>query len=297
MQVMLRLIFQFLAALPLPLLHALGNFFGWLAYHFSAKTRSLTADNIRISQIAQDYQSMNDLVKSCLQETAKSGLELPIAWCRDSQDVVKLFQQVHGWEHVEAAIANEQGLLLITPHIGSYDLAGRFISERLPFPLTAMYRPPKLAWLEPIMQAGRERDQGHTAPANAQGVKIVLKALRNKEATIVLPDQVPTGGDGVWAHFFGQEAYSMTLAARLAQMNDVATLFFVGERLPHGRGFALHVYPLEGEISRDKLANVETINRNVEKLIRLFPSQYLFSYNRFKTPAGAEPKPSSVLKD
>ena len=297
MQVMLRLIFQFLAALPLPLLHTLGNFFGWLAYHSSPKTRSLTADNIRISQIAQDYQSMNDLVKSCLQETAKSGLELPIAWCRDSQDVVKLFQQVHGWEHVEAAIANKQGLLLITPHIGSYDLAGRFISERLPFPLTAMYRPPKLAWLEPIMQAGRERDQGHTAPANAQGVKIVLKALRNKEATIVLPDQVPTGGDGVWAHFFGQEAYSMTLAARLAQMNDVATLFFVGERLPHGRGFALHVYPLEGEISRDKLANVETINRNVEKLIRLFPSQYLFSYNRFKTPAGAEPKPSSVLKD
>ena len=48
---------------------------------------------------------------------------------------------------------------------------------------------------------------------------------------------------------------------------------------------------------RDKLANVETINRNVEKLIRLFPSQYLFSYNRFKTPAGAEPKPSSGLKD
>ena len=89
----------------------------------------------------------------------------------------------------------------------------------------------------------------------------------------------------------------MTLAARLAQMSDVATLFFVGERLPHGRGFALHVYPLEGEIGRDKLANVETINRNVEKLIRLFPSQYLFSYNRFKTPAGAEPKPSSVLKD
>ena len=297
MQVMLRLIFQFLAALPLPFLHLLGRLLGSLAYYGSPKTRARTADNIRISQIAQDYQNMNGLVKSCLQETAKSGLELPIAWCRDSQDVVALFRQVHGWEHVEAAIAQKQGLLLITPHIGSYDLAGRFISERLPFPLTAMYRPPKLAWLEPIMQAGRERDQGHTAPANAQGVKIILKALKNKEATIVLPDQVPTGGDGVWAHFFGKEAYTMTLAARLAQMSEVATLFFVGERLPHGRGFDLHVFPLEGEIGRDKLANVETINRNVEALIRRFPSQYLFSYNRFKTPAGAEPKPASGLKD
>lgn len=297
MQVLLRLIFQFLAAIPLPLLHLLGTLLGSIAYHCSPKTRARTEDNIRISQISEDYQSINDLVKSCLQETAKSGLELPIAWCRDSKDVVKLFQQVHGWEHVEQAIAANQGLLLITPHIGSYDLAGRFISERLPFPLTAMYRPPKLTWLEPIMQAGRERDKGHTAPANAQGVKIILKALKNHEATIVLPDQVPTGGDGVWAHFFGEEAYTMTLAARLAQMSDVATLLFVGERLPNGKGFDLHVYPLDGEIGRDKLANVETINRNVEKLIRLFPSQYLFSYNRFKAPAGAEPKPSSVLKD
>lgn len=297
MQVMLRLFFQILAALPLSVLHFLGTCLGSIAYYCSAKTRSRTAQNIRTSQIVQDYQSINCLVKSCLQETAKSGLELPIAWCRDSQDVVQLFKHVHGWEHIDAAVRSGKGLLLITPHIGSYDLAGRFISERLPFPLTAMYRPPKLQWLEPIMQAGRERDQGHTAPANAQGVKVILKALKNKQATIVLPDQVPTGGDGIWAHFFGKEAYSMTLAARLAQMPDVTTLFFVGERLHKGAGFALHVYPLEGEIGTDKLINVETINRNVEALVRRFPSQYLFSYNRYKTPAGAEPKPSSVLKD
>ncbi|UOO92588.1 lysophospholipid acyltransferase family protein [Vitreoscilla stercoraria] len=297
MQLLLRLIFRFFAALPLPILHFLGTLLGSLTFYVSAKTRARTQENIRISQINEDYQSINCLVKSTLQETAKSGLELPIAWCRDSQDVVKLFRQVHGWEHVEAAIAQDKGLLFITPHIGSYDLAGRFISERLPFPLTAMYRPPKLSWLEPIMQSGRERDQGRTAPANAQGVKIILKALKNKEATIVLPDQVPTGGDGVWAKFFGQDAYSMTLAARLAQMSDVATLFFVGERLPNGQGFDLHVYPLEGKIGRDKLENVQIINDNVEKLIRIFPQQYLFSYNRFKTPAGAEPKPSSVLKD
>lgn len=297
MQILLRLIFQFFAALPLPILHFFGTLLGSLTFYVSTKTRARTQENIRISQISEDYQSINSLVKSTLQETAKSGLELPIAWCRDSQDVVKLFQNVHGWEHVEAAIAQEKGLLFITPHIGSYDLAGRFISERLPFPLTAMYRPPKLQWLEPIMQQGRERDQGKTAPATAQGVKIILKALKNKEATIVLPDQVPQGGDGVWATFFGQEAYSMTLAARLAQMPDVATLFFVGERLPNGQGFDLHVYPLEGTIGRDKLENVQIINDNVEKLIRIFPQQYLFSYNRFKTPAGAEPKPSSVLKD
>lgn len=291
MQIVLRLIFQLFAALPLPMLHVLGRFLGTIAYYTSAKTRQRTEENIRISQISQDYQSINALVKSTLQETAKSGLELPIAWCSDSSYIVSLFRQVHGWEHVEQAIANEQGLLLITPHIGSYDLAGRFISERLPFPLTAMYRPPKLSWLEPIMQSGRERDKGHTAPANAQGVKIILKALKNKEATIVLPDQVPSGGDGVWARFFGQDAYTMTLAARLAQMSDVATLFFVGERLPNGQGFDLHVYPLKGQMGRDKLQNVQLINDHVEELIRLFPEQYLFSYNRFKTPAGAQDKP------
>ena len=184
--------------------------------------------------------------------------------------------------------------MFITPHIGSYDLAGRYISQQLPFPLTAMYKPPKIKALDSVMQAGRVRGKGKTAPTNIQGVKQVIKALRSGEATIVLPDHAPSpeeGGDGVWVPFFGKYAYTMTLAGKLAQVKGVKALFFCGERLPNGRGFVLHIEPMRGELNGDKQHDAQIINENTEYWIRRFPTQYLFMYNRYKQPAGAPLSP------
>lgn len=191
-----------------------------------------------------------------------------------------------GWEHVEAALAKGHGIVFVTPHLGSYDIAGRYISSRLPFPLTAMYRPPKLAWLEPVMQAGRARGKGKTAPATGAGVRVLMKALKSGEATIILPDQVPGNGEGVWAPFFERPAYTMTLVPRLAQISGVETLFFVGERLPGGQGFRVHIEQPAQAFSGDKEQDATQLNAQVEALIRRFPSQYLWSYNRYKCPPG-----------
>ncbi len=282
-------VFCFFSRLPLKVLHSIGFVLGFLMYHFSARETRHIRENLETSQIFEEYQNIEQKVKLICHHTCQSGSELPIAWLRSSEHIVSLFSETQGWSLVEAALAEKKGLLFITPHIGSYDLAGRFISHQLPFPLTAMYRPPRIKWLDPIMSAGRQRDKGRVAPANAQGVRLVLKALKNSEATIVLPDQVPgEGGEGVWAPFFGKKAYTMTLAARLASMANVATFFFVGERLPKSQGFRLHVYPMEGTLNGDKEHDATIINQNVEKLVRLFPEQYLFSYNRYKTPPGVE---------
>lgn len=282
MQKLVYVLFAVIARLPLPLLHLLGNGLGWLAFLISPQTRSRITQNVHFSKLAANHQAEKALARQVSMETMKGALELPIAWTRSSAHIVSLFQEIHGWEHIQKAMDQQQGLLLITPHLGSYDLAGRYISEHLPFPLTAMYRPPKLAWLEQVMNAGRERDQGRTAPTNLQGVKQVMKALKSAQATIVLPDQVPNEGDGVWVRFFDQPAYTMTLAARLANMPQVATLFFCGVRLPKGRGFALHIAPLRGTLSGDKSQDSQLINDNVAQWIARFPSQYLFGYNRFK---------------
>ena len=99
------------------------------------------------------------------------------------------------------------------------------------------------------------------------------------------------GGEGVWVDFFGKPAYTMTLAGKLAQVKNVRALFFVGERLPNGRGFALHVAPVSGCFNGDKAHDARVINRNVEYWVRRFPSQYLFAYNRYKHPFGAVESP------
>lgn len=283
MQKLVYILFSVLALIPLPLLQGMGTLLGRFGYHIASNERKRTIENIHFSKLTANDQDTKKLVKAVFAETLKSGLELTIAWTRSSKHIVSLFKEVYGWEHIQAAMDRDEGLLLITPHLGNYDLAGRYLSEKLPFPLTAMYRPPKISWLEGVMNNGRVRDNGYTAPANMQGVKQVVRALKNKEATIVLPDQVPSEGEGVWATFFDRPAYTMTLASRLAIMPKVTALFFCGERLPNGRGFALHIAPMEGSLTGNREHDAQIINNNVEQWVARFPTQYLFGYNRYKS--------------
>lgn len=281
---MLIFLFKIISRIPLPILHALGNGLGYVMYYCASRERNRITENLATARLPNDKKAV---IRVC-QETIKSGLELPIAFFRQPEKISQLFSEVHGWEHVQAALNAQQGLLLITPHLGSYDLAGRYISEQLPFSLTAMYKPPKIKIFDQIMQLGRVRGKGKTAPTNLQGVKQIIKALRASEATIILPDHVPNPpeGEGVWVQFFNKPALTMTLASKLAHINGVRTLFFVGERLPNGKGFILHITPLSGCLNGNKFHDAQLINDNVEQWIRKFPEQYLFAYNRFKSPSG-----------
>ena len=293
MQSLVFFLFRLFAALPLRLLHRIAHFWGGLAFYILREDR----DRIRANLQTAALPSGDEAVKTILRETAKGGLELPVAFFRRPEEIEALFKAVHGWEHVGQALAEGRGLLFITPHLGSYDLAGRYISQRLPFPLTAMYKPPKIKAFDAVMQAGRVRGKGKTAPTNIQGVKQIIKTLRAGDAAIVLPDHVPApeeGGDGVWAPFFGRPAYTMTRAGKLAQVKNVAAFFFCGERLPNGQGFVLHIEPLRGTLNGDKAHDARIINENTEYWIRRFPQQYLFAYNRYKQPAGAPEPPAAA---
>jgi KDO2-lipid IV(A) lauroyltransferase len=205
-----------------------------------------------------------------------------------------LVKNCNNWHIVEEALAQNKGIIFITPHLGNYDIAGRYLSQRLikrpqAIQLMAMYRPPKMAWLEPLMNAGRVREGGLTAPATAAGVRMVMKTLKARQTTIILPDQVPGQGDGVWAPFFGRPAYTMTLAPRLAQMDGVEVILFFGRRLGWGRGFEVEIARLPEPFTGDKTTDGAKLNQAVEQLIRQAPAQYLWSYNRYKTPAGVAP--------
>ncbi len=286
MSKLVHLLLSVLAHLPLSWLQGLGAALGRLTYLASPGFAARLRENLSASKIFENYPVLPAKVKHSAAETGKGALELAIAWCRSPEDIAGMVKRCDGWEHVEQALAHGNGIIFVTPHLGSYDIAGRYISSRLPFPLTAMYRPPKLQWLEPVMQAGRARGKGKTAPATASGVRVLMKALKSGEATIILPDQVPGNGEGIWAPFFGRPAYTMTLVPRLAQMSGVTTLFFVGERLRGGQGFAVHIEPLAQPFTGDKETDCAQMNAQVEQLIRRFPCQYLWSYNRYKCPPG-----------
>ncbi len=138
------------------------------------------------------------------------------------------------------------------------------------------------------------RDGSNVAPATLAGVRMVLKHLRRGGCSIVLPDQVPGLGEGEWVDFFGRPAYTMTLVGRLQEASGAALVFCYAERLPGGRGFALHTEALAEPLPAERHASARRVNEMVEKLVRSCPEQYLWGYNRYKRPAGAPPPPAAT---
>ncbi len=156
-------------------------------------------------------------------------------------------------------------------------------------PLTVLYRPPRKAALKPLVEGARARGKLFLAPANLGGVRLLLKALKRNETVGVLPDQVPQHGEGVWADFFGKPAYTMTLPAKLQQLSKAPIILAYAERRPRGQGYLLHFVEFGQLAEGSPQQQARALNAAMEALIARCPAQYLWSYQRYKTPAGVAP--------
>ena len=147
---------------------------------------------------------------------------------------------------LDGLLQQARGVVLLPPHLGSFEVAAQAYAERFGdrWPLTALYRPARLPLLARIEATARARPGLLTAPASLAGVRQLLRALKAGQTVGMLPDQVPPAGMGVWAPFFGQPAYTMTLAARLVQQTGSAVAVLCCERLPRGAGYVVRVLPL-----------------------------------------------------
>lgn len=286
---MLARVLRLLARLPLKWLHLAGSALGWLTYWASPTYRARLRENLYASGVCTASEC-NRLLRKAVAETGKGATELIAIWF-GADDVVSRLVRCDTWQVVVEAQRGGRGIIFLTPHLGCFEVSALYGAQR--FPITVLYRPPKLRWLEPLMVAGRSRWQARVAPASMKGVRLLYKALRDGEAVGLLPDQAPSRGEGVWAPFFGRPAYTMTLVARLQKATGAAVVMAFAERLPRGAGYHLHLRGLS-QAGLDEAA----MNRAVEDMVRVRPEQYLWGYNRYKVPAGAEPpKPEGVIRD
>ncbi len=279
-----KMIFRLLASLPLSWLHGLGALLGHITFVLSKPYAARTRENLRQSHLPSDEIHYAALLKQTINEAGKSIIELPWVWGRPLEQVCATVQSCLGWDHVEAAHARGKGIIFLTPHWGCFEVVGLYVGQHLP--LTCLYRSPKQAWLESIMRGGRERGQARLASADVSGVRLLYKALKRGETIGLLPDQVPSQGEGEWVSFFERPAYTMTLSGRLAESSGAAVLLAYAERLAHGKGYKLCFEPLPLDFSRSVSLQ---INQALERVIAISPAQYLWSYNRYKVPRGVAP--------
>jgi KDO2-lipid IV(A) lauroyltransferase len=274
---MLTRFFQLLSKLPLPVLHILGTALGWLVYLASASYRRRLKDNIGRAGYAGHLHG-------AIRESGKNLLELAFIWCAPPDRVLKT-ARIDNWELVQQALDSARGVIFLTPHLGCFEIIAQAIAARVP--LTVLYRPPRKESLKPLIEGARARHNLALAPANLTGVRHLLKVLKKGGAIGLLPDQVPQRGEGVWANFFGKPAYTMTLPSKLHQMTGALIILSYAERLPKGGGYLVRFAPFVDNLSGSPEQQAGAINSAMESLIARCPSQYFWSYNRYKTPPGA----------
>jgi len=284
---MTQTLLTWLSRRSLRLLHALGAALGWAGYALSSSYRRRLRDNALLAGISPADR------RAAVADAGKLLMELPRLWLRPRGQPIGDPVHWQGAELLETLLARGRGLLLLTPHMGSFEVSAQAYAERFGArqPITVLYRPARQAWLRRLEETARARDHLATAPAQLSGVRLMMRALRRGETVGLLPDQVPPDGMGVWVPFFGQPAYTMTLAARLVQQTGAAVAVLWTARLPRGAGYAVHASELgvplpEGE--GDEAAAL-AINRAMEAVILKMPSQYLWGYHRYKSPRQAGP--------
>ena len=284
---MSRALMRLAARFPLGILHAAGAFLGWLIYAMSPMYRRHLRANLELAGF-RDAATR----RAAITEAGKMIAELPVIWFRPHDEVAALVRAVEG----DAQVLEQAGQarVFLAPHMGCFEVTSLFAATRMP--ITVLYRAPKLAWLDPLMREGRERGRVRLASADRAGVRQVLAALKRGEAAGFLPDQVPGVGEGEWVEFFGKPAYTMTLAARLAARPEVTCCLAYARRLPKGGGYALVLRRLPA--AREGESDARRINRALESLVMDCPEQYLWGYNRYKRPRGAqEPLEGESVRD
>jgi KDO2-lipid IV(A) lauroyltransferase len=277
------------AWLPLSWFHALGAALGWVAYYTSSRFSKRLRENLRASGVCAGEAEFRRVLRANIRETGKQAVEFIPLWFRGQAQAAELVRSCKGQEAVLEAYRQGRGVILLTPHLGCFEVSAIYAAQHLP--ITVLYRQPHVRWLDQLIVAGRGRGREKLAPANLRGVRALFKALKRGEAIGVLPDQVPGEGDGVWVDFFGRPAYTMTLIGKLCEAAGPAVFLAVARRLPRGAGYAIEVEPLAGELAGPEGAR--RLNGAIEAAVRACPEQYLWGYNRYKHPAGA-PLPPAV---
>jgi len=286
-------VLRWLSRRSLGFLHTLGTGVGWLGYALSGSYRRRVNDNAARAGIAPAAR------RAAVAHAGRMVAELPRLWLRVRTAPLVPAVEWRGAELLDRALDAKRGLVMLTPHLGAFEVIAQAYAERFGArsPMTALYRPARQPWLRELETRARDRPGLLTAPASLAGVRQMIRALRSGQTVGLLPDQVPPEGMGVWAPFFGAPAYTMTLAAKLVLQTGCPWLLLIGERLPRAAGWRVAVFeppePLptlesfHGDDAAHQTECAAVMNRAMEFLIRQCPEQYLWGYHRYKAPRGA----------
>jgi KDO2-lipid IV(A) lauroyltransferase len=259
----------------------IGRFIGFLSALFHTRSAKITEANIRHCFPELRAKEREQLVKQSLEHTARLLAESGIMFHWNAEKLARLITDVVGFDAVQVAVAANRGILVLVPHLGNWEFFALYFGR---YNFIALYDPPKNTAIDGLIRQSRQRTGARLLPIDGQGVRGVLRALKNGEPVSILPDQVPPRSAGIYAPFFNREALTMTFAHRL--IHHTRPVVFLGSCIRDEAGFTITFTEAPDDIYSDQVeVSVRAMNGAIEKLVDENRAQYQWEYKRFKKPA------------
>jgi KDO2-lipid IV(A) lauroyltransferase len=270
---------RLIAWLPWCLKLAIGRLIGLLAWRFAKRRRHITETNIRLCFPERDEKAQARLVREAFIANGMGLVETATGWCRDPEHL-RHRVTFKGQEHMVRAQAQGKGVLIIGVHFSTLDLGGALHS--LFFPADVVYRPHDNPLFERFMTKARNRIFGRAI--DRHDLRGVVRRIKAGNNVWYSPDQDFGRDASVFAPFFGINAATIKLTAKIARMTGAPVMPLIFHRNPDNRTYTLEYLPaLENFPSGDEVADATQVNAVIEAAIRRHPEQYLWLHRRFKT--------------
>jgi Kdo2-lipid IVA lauroyltransferase/acyltransferase len=279
---------RLLALLPLRLSRACGAALGDLMYRLNAKRRRIARINIDLCFPELTASKRARLLRRHFRLLGQSYLDVAfLAWASERR--FRRRTRVNGLEHVRAALARGRRVILLAPHCLGMNVGGIVVSRDVNvFSMVKRQRGPVTNWL---LQKVRSR-YGAPLIEREQGLRPVLRGLRQGWVFYYLPDEDFGPRHSVFAPFFGIPTATLATLGRLAEHANADVIPCFTRLLSRGRGYEIILQPpLTDFPTGDRARDAARMNEALERGIRETPEQYMWTFKLFKTRPGGAPPP------
>lgn len=270
--------------LPTPWLGAMGRALGRLLYRFGRGR--VTDVNLALCFPGMPEPERRALAKRHFEALGRNAIEMSVMWFASDERVLGLVS-IAGREHLDRLAG--QPVILLVPHFIGLNMGGARIAQEYPGS-ASIYSRQKNPVLDRLFLKGRLRFGSPTLLSRQDGMRAIVKTLREGRLLYFLPDMDFGARDAVFSPFFGVPAATVTALPRLAQLGRATVVPAIA--VQKERGYEMVVYaPWENYPSGDVEADVRRMNAFIEERVREIPEQYFWAHKRFKTRPPGEPSP------
>jgi KDO2-lipid IV(A) lauroyltransferase len=265
--------------LPLPLLAALGNVLGWIAYPLARERREVVRTNLRLCFPRMTEAEREGLARRHLRLVMRSMLERSLCWWA-SEGRIRRLVRIDGLPRLLAL--KDQPLILLVPHFVGLDMVGTRLA--LEANVASVYAKQKNPLIDRLLYRGRARFGDQYLLSRQEGMRPVVKALRSGRPLYYLPDMDYGRRDALFVPFFGVAAATIPGLSRLTRLTGAVVLPCIARMLPGGGGYVLDIRePWPDFPGESVAADTLRMNRYIEACVREAPEQYYWVHRRFKT--------------